>query len=217
MICFLILDFSFSEEFAQSWQHFREEYSKGLTGYGGASPSKGTGKLQDKGTGGDDVGKKDGKKGEESTPRKDGGRDPKPKPEPKPAKLPAAKVAPQGMDINTLWREGQKLKSKFQEASCTFVELNEKILSEPSWAWASGTSHGQLVAAQKAVKDKFSEWHKEFVMSPNINTFKKAYPTARAQTELVSFLTLLEEPISKLIGFCNSLQRAHAEMAKSGL
>lgn len=202
LVMFLILDFGYTESFEQSWAHFSEEFSNGKIG--DSAPT-----LPDSKPG-------DPKPDPKAVPKllpKDPKPDPKPLPkQPTPVKL---KVPVASMDVATLWREATKLAGRFREASCTFVELNEKIESDLTWTWAAGKSHEQLTAVQKTVKDTFSQWHKEFVMSSNLNTLKKAHPTAKAQTELASFLTDCEGPISKLAAFCDSLQKAHTEMCKA--
>ena len=95
------------------------------------------------------------------------------------------------------------------------MELDAKITSDSTWAWAAGTSHEQLVNMQKAVKRMLSEWHKEFLMCSNLNTLKKAHTTAKALTELAAFLSDCEGPIFKLAAVCESLQKAHTEMCKA--
>jgi hypothetical protein len=203
LVMFLILDFGYTENFEQSWAHFSEEFSNGKIGDSAPTPPE----------------SKPEKKPEKNKPEKTP-KDPKPDPkdpkqvpkQPTPVKL---KVPVASMDGATLWREAAKLAGRFREASCTFVELDEKIKSDPTWTWAAGKSHQQLTAVQKTVKDTFSEWHKEFVMSSNLNILKKAHATAKAQTELVSFLTDCDAPISKLAAFCDSLQKAHTEMCKA--
>ena len=197
LVEFLLMDYKWTETFEQSWATFQESYSRGTL----ESP------MPDEKT-----------KGEESGAKRTAGK----KVVKDEAKGKGTKRDRQGkaskdideMDLSTLWKEGGKLKVAFQKTSCTYLELDEKIRSHAAWELAKGVKHDELARAHKEVKNSFSEWHREFVMSSDLNSFKRAHSSAKAQAELCAFLNVVEGTVALLTRLCEKLQRAHIEMNK---
>ena len=109
------------------------------------------------------------------------------------------------MHVPALWREVAKFKSLFQGASSTFAELDSRIKHDEAWKWFKGDSHTQLLEHQAEVKAATTDWQREFLISADIQTFKKGHLAAKSHTELVTFLSLSQGPISKLAEYCAKL------------
>jgi hypothetical protein len=232
LVTFLILSFEWAEEFTSSWSNFREEFSddkvKPAVGdkRGAEDHDSGPGKKRRTEADVEDdetpkpqgKGKKGGKDkvantggagkngGKDIEAGKKGGKD-------KAEKLNKQPLIIGDLDANQLWREGIKLRAKFQQASSAFAELHEKITTDPSWSWAQSTELARLLAAQKSLKNQMSEWHMEFLMNNNVPALKKAYAGAKCESELAAFLHLAKH-IDVLSSVASSILRAHSELKK---
>jgi hypothetical protein len=214
---FLILEQSWEESFAKSWEHFRQENingtlanttaGKAIDNTGTAGKSTGRAGTSSTGTGGAPPG--GGCGGGESKAGSGKGDT-----TPKAAKVKAAVPKIADMDASTLWREGSKLKQVLQAASCAAVELVDKIECDAAWAWAKGVQLGKLQATQSTLKASLSEWHKRFVMTTNVSVLKKEHTTAYTETELAKFLHL-KPAVEKLQAMIESITMAHGEICKA--
>ena len=179
---FLILDFGFIEDFRQAWEQFRTDYSAGdnvvpAPEVPAAEVPKKNGK-KNKGGGAAEAEpnekKQKGSKTEEKTAQKD--------------KVTKSTLIIDKLDNAGLWREGNKLKSKFQQASSAFMEVSDKIAHDPAWDWHQGKNGARLTEAHTAIKNVLTDFHKRYMMSADVGSMKKSYSTATCEVELRSFL-----------------------------
>ena len=205
LVEFLILEDEWQDDFKKAWSHYREESQ------GGNTAVKTDAVADDKGKA---VGKAQAA-GKAKSAGEAGGQgkgDDKSKVAGKAkAKAKASPVKKEPLDISTfdalgLWREGIKLKTLFQQTTCSSVGIIDKITDDAK----SPLNVQNLVASMDELKDKLTPWHKEFVMAGDIQLFKKKYPTARAETELATFLVLAGE-IALLLLKAKSFMRSYED------
>ena len=179
---FLILDFGFTENFGQAWEHFRTEYSAGDNGTAE--------QLEDPAAEVPPAGKKNkGASAADADPKKKKGRGGKT--DEKPAhkeKATKSTLIIEKLDNAGLWRESNKLKIKFQQASSAFMEVSDKIAHDPAWDWHQGKTGARLTEAHTAIKNVLTDFHKAYMMSADVASMKKSYSTATCEIELASFL-----------------------------
>jgi hypothetical protein len=188
---FLVLDFGFTEAFAQSWEHFRTEVCQGTKkkSLDGKPPEA---NIDDSQLGSQDAtaaakakakakaGGKLGDKGATATKAKAD-------------KSIKQTLNIEGLDNSGLWREGNKLKLRFQQAMSAFAEVQDKIHKDEAWQMYKGQKiHVELLASQEAIKSKMSPFHKTYVMTSDVGHIKKAHNTATCEIELANFLKLSE-------------------------
>ena len=188
---FLILDFGFTENFGQAWEHFRTEYSAGdrVAAEQLEDPAAGVPETKGKKNKGGGVAEAEPeakkKKPEEKNDQKD--KVTKEKPAQK-DKVTKSTLIIEKLDNAGLWREANKLKSKFQQASSAFMEVSDKIAHDPAWDWHQGKNGARLTEAHTAIKNVLTDFHKRYMMSADVGSMKKSYSTATCEVELRSFL-----------------------------
>jgi hypothetical protein len=215
LLTFLVLDYGYEEQFSKAWTHFRKESHAGALSDKAADIDNGKPELQIEGTGKDKgkdnkaddkvQGDKDKDDGKGKGGKDKGGKD-------KGAKVNKAQK-PEDMDSATLWREGSKIKLALQAASCSAVEIIEKVGLDEAWSWAKGVQINKLTTAQTALKSNMSDWHKKFVMTASANSMKKEFSTAMCETELVKFIKL-KSLVDKLQAVNSAIYKAHDEIMK---
>lgn len=186
LVEFLILDFGFTESFGQAWEHFRTEYSAGdnVIAEQLEDPAAEVPPVAQKK-------KKTSAADAESTKKKPRGDKSEEKPAPK-DKTTKPTLIIDKLDNAGLWRESNKLKIKFQQASSAFMEVSDKIAHDPAWDWHQGKSKARLTEAHTAIKDVLTNFHKAYMMSADVASMKKSYSTATCEIELASFLRFAE-------------------------
>jgi len=117
------------------------------------------------------------------------------------------------LDSPALWREGNKLRARFQAATAAFMELHDKILKDKAWAWAQATELPLLMECQETLKAAMTGWQMEYVVSADTTSFKRDHATAKCDTELVAFLKLSPQ-VDELAEVAASILRANRELRK---
>jgi hypothetical protein len=180
---FLILDFGFTENFKQAWEQFRTEYSAGdnvaakqLEDPAAEVPEKNA--KKNKGESAAEAEPKEKKQRGSKTEEKPAQKD----------KVTKSTLIIEKLDNAGLWREANKLKSKFQQASSAFMEVSDKIAHDPAWDWHQGKNEARLTEAHTAIKNVLTDFHKRYMMSADVGSMKKSYSTATCEIELRSFL-----------------------------
>ena len=198
---FLILDFGYTENFKQAWEHFREERTEGTAAVTGETKTTVqaaiAGKIETSAqvnTVGTPAGRKKAKEdGQDQAATKTSGKDPAATKTPQKTKAEKGVrtiVVPEKLDAAGLWREATKLKTKYQQASSSFVEVDRLIRTDLVWEHFKGNVHGRMLSAQEKLKSMTTAWHRDFVISSEVSVIKKTYSTANCEMELLTFLKL---------------------------
>ena len=113
------------------------------------------------------------------------------------------------------FKEGNKVKVLFHNATSAFASVSDKIESCPSWGWAKGgTQHKKLLDAKADLQVSMSEWHQDFVVSKDGGALKRKFDTLRTTNEIENFVKL-KPKVDKLNAVTKSLLRAQAEFQRA--
>ena len=214
LVTYLLLEYSFQEDFEKSWQKFQDERSDGkleprtknvaVVANDKYQEEHGAIEGKTKAPVMTTNAKIEVKKAKEASPASGKGR----------ANDSKSSCGDSEQTAATLWKEAGKLKTRFQAASCAYMELRQKIRAGGAWSWAVGVNSDRLTAAMQAVKERFTDFHAEFVMTSDVSRFRKQFANAKCETELAAFLAL-SGWINSLCKVVSSLQRAHAEIQRA--
>ena len=113
------------------------------------------------------------------------------------------------------FKEGNKVKVLFHNATSAFASVRDNIDSCPSWGWAKGgTQHQKLLDAKADLQASMSEWHQDFVASKDGGALKRKFDTLRTTNEIENFVKL-KAKVDKLIAVTKSLLRAQGEFQRA--
>jgi hypothetical protein len=183
---FLILEVSWSEEFTEAWQLFKNYTKEGDAAESGAvapevsvDPSPRKPKAKAKAA---LVKNKDGEDDTSKDPAKN--------------------------KYKLLWKQSCKLKMEMENAQSRALTLKRYISSDSHWSWAKSTEEPKLDAAMGAVDGGLSEWSRQFMADKEYGALKKNHTAEKMMVEMENFVRL-EPNVKGLSKFVSRLLEAN--------
>lgn len=194
-LLFLKLEYSWREEFLESWSEFRREFSCGCVG-AVAAPQPGEDKeaVQDAAAA-----------SSVQAPNSKCKKMPRAKDEQEKA---TPKDEGDGK-FDKAWPDALKLRKALLSAKATAAEINNEIEHSDAWSWAKNTQNqGRLAASIESVTNSMSHFSRTF-LTQEPAAVRRRHSKEYICAELASFLEL-EKPVRDLATLVGQLQRRHA-------
>ena len=116
-----------------------------------------------------------------------------------------------GTSLAIALKAATKLRAEFINASHAAVELEKKIVEDPSWSWAKTDKLATLRTLQAAARGSVTEFGQEIVLT-DLKDLQKITPKAKLEVELTKFLDS-QSAVFALGRFVGALRKAQKALA----